>query len=165
MALNVTISANIRGQYDRTIGGRTVVDPINALPDMAITNGTGSGKADLEYQDSRTLAASATENLDLAGLLVDAFGQTLTAVNIKAIEIAASAQNTNDVVVGAAASNPWSTMLNSTGTITLKPGGRFVAVAPVGWTVTPGTGDLLKILNGGAGTSVTYTVKLIGASA
>ena len=40
-----------------------------------------------------------------------------------------------------------------------------VLVAPAGYAVIPGTGDLLKVANGGAGTAVTYTVKLIAASA
>lgn len=165
MTLNVTVRANISGEYRRTVGGRDVVDPIAGSPDIAIVNGTGAGKADLEYTDVRTLVASATENLDLAGVLIDAFGQTVAAANVKAIEISASPQNTNDVVIGAAATNPWATMLNATGTLTIKPGGRIVVVAPPGYTVTPATGDLLKVANSAGGTSVTYTIKIIAASA
>ena len=33
-----------------------------------------------------------------------------------------------------------------------------------GWLVTAGTGDLLKIANGGAGSAVDYDIILIGAA-
>jgi hypothetical protein len=45
-----------------------------------LTSGTGAGQADLVFSDTRTLAASANESLDLAGSLVGAFGATLTFV-------------------------------------------------------------------------------------
>ena len=45
----------------------------------------------------------------------------------------------------------------------VRPGGEALFVAPgTGWTVTPATGDLLRILNGGAGTPVTYDIMIIG---
>jgi hypothetical protein len=46
----------------------------------------------------------------------------------------------------------------------LKPGDKAMFVSRTGWTVTPATGDLLKVANA-AGASATYTFKLIGASA
>lgn len=49
------------------------------------------------------LAASASENLDLAGGLTDDFGATLTFTAIKEIIIHASSANTNNVLVGGAA--------------------------------------------------------------
>ncbi|MFF9199963.1 hypothetical protein ACF09L_32630 [Streptomyces sp. NPDC014779] len=136
---------------------------------MALANGTGAGKADRVWSDRRTLAASATEDLDLAGVLLDAFGQAVTFARIKGIVIAAAAGNTNNVVVGNATSNAWSTLLGATGTLTLRPG-AFAAVGTgtsdaTGYVVTAATGDLLKIANSGAGSSVTYDIHIIGASA
>jgi len=155
----------MQGQYVRTIAGRDVTDPIPSSPDIAIVSGTGPGKADLEFNDTRTLAASASENLDLSGTLIDAFGQVINALNIKALEIGAAAGNTNDVVVGAAGANAWAGFLNAAGTITIKPGGRIVMVAPPGYPVTPTTSDLLKVANSAGTTPVTYTIRIIGASA
>jgi hypothetical protein len=136
---------------------------------MSLSSGTGAGKADRIFSDRRTLAASATEDLDLAGVLLDAFGAAITFARIKGLIIAAAAGNSNNVVVGAAASNPWATLLGATHTLTLRPG-AFVAVGTgvadaTGYAVTAGTGDLLKVANSGAGTSVTYDVHIIGASA
>jgi hypothetical protein len=136
---------------------------------MELASGTGAGKADRVFSDRRTLAASATEDLDLAGTLVDAFGAAITFARVKGIVIAAAAGNTNNVVIGAAAANPWATLLGATHTLTLRPG-AFVAVGTgvadaTGYAVTAGTGDLLKVANSAAGSSVTYDIHIIGASA
>ncbi|MFS4105124.1 hypothetical protein [Streptomyces sp. PD-S100-1] len=136
---------------------------------MQLASGTGAGKADRVFSDRRTLAASASEDLDLAGALLDAFGATITLARVKGLIIAAADGNTNSVVVGAASSNTWATLLSSTGTVTLRPG-AFVAVGTgladaAGYAVTASTGDLLKIANGGSGTSVTYDIHIIGCSA
>jgi hypothetical protein len=132
-----------------------------------LTNGTGANQADRVWTDQRTVAASANEDLDLTGTLVDVLGATLTLARVKVLYIAAAGTNTNNVVVGAAAANPWAGLLNGTGTLTLRPGAFFVAAAPgaTGMAVTAGTGDLLRIANSGAGTSVTYDIAVIGASA
>jgi hypothetical protein len=136
---------------------------------MSLKTGTAAGQADKVFSDRRTLAASATEDLDLAGVLLDAFGSAITFARIKGLVIAAAAGNANNVVVGAAAATPWATLLSSTGTVTLRPG-AFIAVGTgaadaTGYAVTAATADLLKIANSGAGTSVTYDIHIIGASA
>lgn len=130
-------------------------------------NGTTAGKADRVLSDERTLAASASENLDLAGTLVDGLGATVTFAKIVAIHIEAADANAADIVVGGAASNAFVGPFGaSTHTIAVKPGGRLTLVAPQGgWTVTAGTGDLLKILNGSGAAAGTYRVVLLGTSA
>ncbi|MFL1904765.1 hypothetical protein ACJWDR_37530 [Streptomyces tauricus] len=136
---------------------------------LSLSSGTGAGKADRVFSDRRTLAASGTEDLDLAGTLVDAFGAAITFARIKGLVIAAAAGNTNNVLVGAASGSPWATLLNSTGVVTLRPG-AFLAVGTgvadaTGYAVTATTADLLKIANSAAGTAVTYDIHIIGASA
>jgi hypothetical protein len=136
---------------------------------MSLASGVAAGQADRVFSDRRTLAASATEDLDLAGALVDAFGATVTFARVKGLVIAAAAGNTNNVVLGNATSNAWATLLGATSTVTLRPG-AFLALGTgaadaVGYAVTAGTGDLLKVANSGAGSSVTYDVHIIGASA
>ncbi|MGW1661056.1 hypothetical protein [Streptomyces microflavus] len=136
---------------------------------VSLGSGTGAGKADRIWSDRRTLAASGTEDLDLAGVLLDAFGAAVTFARIKGLVIAAAAGNTNNVIVGAASSNPWATLLGATHTLTVRPGG-FVAVGTgvadaTGYAVTASTGDLLKIANSSSGTAVTYDIHIIGASA
>lgn len=136
---------------------------------VALATGTAAGQADLAFSDRRTIAASGTENLDLAGTLVDSFGTTVTFVKVKGIYIAASAANTNSVIVGAAATNPWIGLLNATATVTLRPGAAFMAMAgqadATAMGVVAATGDLLKVANSSSGTGVDYDVVIIGTSA
>lgn len=145
------------------------IGAINVSRDITLTDGTGATQADRLYQAQGTIAASSSVDLDLAGSLVDLFGSTITFVRIKGLYIAAATGNTNNVVVGAAATNQWATLLNTTGTIQIRPGACALFIAgstdTVGWTVTAGTGDLLRLTNGGAGSTVTYDIAIIGASA
>ncbi len=141
--------------------------PLSNVVDLV--SGTGAGAADVLYSDTGTLAASANTDLDLSGALANAIGGTSVFARVKGLYIAASAANTNNVVVGAAATNAWATLLNAAGTVTLRPG-EFMLIAcgaadATGHTVTAGTGDLLRIANSGAGTSVTYSIAIIGCSA
>ena len=142
---------------------------VDKLVNSTLANGTAAGQADRIYAGTRTLAASTTEDLDLAGGLTDAFGSTITFVKVKALLIVAAAANTNNVVVGAASANQWVTRFNSTGTTTLRPGATACYIAgsadATGWTVTASTGDLLKVANSGAGSSVSYDIVIVGTSA
>jgi len=169
MPVSASLSMAATVQQTKTLDLTTVSDPLTFRRAVQLSTGTGAGQADKVFHDRRTLAASATEDLDLAGVLSDAFGAGITFARIKGLYIAASAANANNVVVGAAASNAWATLLNATGTITLRPGASFGAMAGpadgTGWAVTAGTGDLLKVANSAGGTGVDYDVIIVGASA
>ena len=135
-----------------------------------LANGTAAGQADRVFHDTRTLAASANEDLDLAGVLVDALGVTLTFARIKGLIVAAAAANTNNVIVGGAASNGFISWVGaSTHTITLRPGAVLTLMAGAadvtGYAVTAATADLLRIANSAGSTTVTYDITIIGASA
>ncbi|MFB8242000.1 hypothetical protein ACFC58_36245 [Kitasatospora purpeofusca] len=142
--------------------------PLDFAAAIALGSGTGANQADMIWSDTRTLAASATEDLDLAGVLVGAFGNTLTFARIKGLIVRAAGANANTVVVGGAASNGFvGWVADSTDKVNVRPGGVLGLFAPdaTGYPVTAGTGDLLRIGNGGAGTAVTYDIVVIGASA
>jgi hypothetical protein len=131
-------------------------------------SGTGANQADRLYAATRTLTASSAEDLDLAGVLTDHYGNTLTFARVKGLIIRASSANTNNVVVGNAASNGFVTWCGgATHTVSVRPGGVFALFAPdaTAYAVTASTGDLLHVANSGAGTSITYDVVIIGASA
>lgn len=135
-----------------------------------LASGTAVGQADKIFHDTRTLAASATEDIDLAGSLTDAFGTTLTFVRIKALIVAAAAANTNNVIVGGASATQFvSWNGGATHTVTVRPGAAFALIAGVadatGYVTAAGSTDLLKIANSSSGTGVTYDIVVIGASA
>ncbi len=168
MALTTAVGVTVDGVYTKTSDLSTAADTLSKRYSANLSSGTGAGKADLRWSDTRTLTASATEDIDLAGALVDVYGATLTFAKVKAIVISAAAANVNNVVVGAG-TNPWITALNATGTITLRPGACVALFAGAAdattYAVTAGTGDILKITNSAGSTSVTYDIVIIGSSA
>lgn len=144
------------------VGAATYPLGLNVVNNFA--DGTGANQANKVFTDTRTLTASSAESLDLAGGLVDAFGLTLTFTRIKAIIVTAAAGNTNSVQVTRPASNGLPLFMAASDGIALTPGASFTAVFPDanGIAVTAGTGDLLTFTNSAGGTSVTYTIVLIG---
>ncbi|NUK22067.1 hypothetical protein [Streptomyces lunaelactis] len=156
------------GLYTKASDLTALEDTLNKRWAVHLDSGTGAGKADLRFTDTRTLSASATEDLDLSGSLLDSFGAALAFVKVKGLFIKAADGNTNNVVIGAAAANPWTALLGATGTIVVRPGmtvGAMCGAADVTClAVVPGTGDLLKAANSAGGTSVTYDIVIIGSS-
>ncbi|MCX5229674.1 hypothetical protein [Streptomyces sp. NBC_00233] len=169
MSLTSSMSIAVDGTLTSALDLSTVSSPVTVRAATTWQSGTGAGKADRMFSDRRTLAASATEDLDLAGVLLDAFGAAITWARVKGLYIRAADANVNNVVVGNASSNAWAALLGATGTITLRPGASFGvtvgAADATAYAVTAGTADLLKVANSGAGTSVSYDVVIIGASA
>lgn len=163
-SLRITLQALLSGTAD--IGSRE--QDVNYTVARPFTSGTGANQADLAFTDTRTLSSSATENLDLAGGLTDALGNTLTFASVKALIVVAAAGNTNDVVVGGAGSNAWAAPFgDATDTVKVPPGGVLVLAdfGATGFAVAAGTSDILKVTNGGSGTSVSYDLLIVGDSA
>lgn len=164
--LNLSLSANYTTALDLATGSVPLLKDYGAI----LATGTGAGQADKTFHDRRTLTASSTEDLDLVGVLTDAFGATLTFVKIKALIVAADAANTNNVLVGGVAAG-LSTIIQpqTTGLVVVRPGAFFCVAAgqadSTGYGVTATTADLLHVANSAGGTSVTYDVIVIGTSA
>jgi hypothetical protein len=134
-----------------------------------LATGTAAGQADRIFHDTRTLSASSNEDLDLAGVLTDALGGALTFARIKGLIISAAPGNTNNVIVGGSASNQFLTWVGAgTHTVIVRPGATLALFAgaadATGYVVTAATGDLLRVANSGAGSTVTYDVVLLGCS-
>lgn len=169
MTLKSALAISATAQLSGTTDLASISSPLSFSRSVRLASGTGAGKADRLFSDRRTLAASATEDLDLSGALLDALGGPAQFVKVKGLIIAADRANTNKVVFGAASANAWATLLNSTGTISLPPGASacFMAGATdaTNWAVTAGTGDILKVANSAGGTPVNYDIVVIGASA
>lgn len=119
------------------------------------------GQANVLFSDERTLAASASEDLDVAGVLADALGSTIAAAEVVAIAIVAAAANTNDVQLTRPANGVPSFLAASDG-VAIGPGDIFLLTNRKGIAVAAGTGDLIHVANGAAGTSVTYQIVIIG---
>lgn len=166
MTLAATVAVSVTGKLSSALDLESVVSQLTKGLSVPFTDGSGAGQATNVFSDTRTLAASATENIDLAGTLTNALGAVISLTKVKALIIFAAAANTNDVVVGGAASNGFSTPFGAAAhTVKVKPGGCMVLIAPdaAGYAVVAATADLLQVANGGAGTPVTYDIIVIGS--
>lgn len=168
MALETQIKLRVHALLTGSAGGTQPSGTYDELAAYAWASGTGLNQADLIHRIvNGSIAASANTDLDLAGSFSGVFGTT-TFARIKAVVLKAPDTNTNNVVMGAAASNAWVGPFGaSTHTIACPPGGCIPLFNPTsaGWPVTAGTGDLLRLANSGAGSAVGYSILLIGASA
>lgn len=161
--LRMEISSTLTG----TGGLATASAVLHETYNFPWTTGTGANQADKQYSAERTLAASGTENIDLAGALTDAFGVALTFVKIKSVLVKADAANTNSVQFTRPASNGVPIFMAAGDGISLLPGAAIMWISPnaTGVPVTAGTGDLLTFTNSAGGTGVTYRLTIIGTSA
>jgi len=166
MALTSSIRAIVGATETGALDLGTKSFPVNVARAVSLATGTGNSQADTIFSDQRTLTASATENLDLAGTLIGAFGNTLTFARIKCLLVYAAAANVNDVQISRPASNGVPLFLAASDAIPVRPGGIFLWACSdaTGIVVTPATGDLITITNSAGTTSVTYDVVIIGAS-
>jgi hypothetical protein len=167
MALATDLSVRLAATLTNPLDLSTPADALVKAVTLALTSGTGASQANMMWHDQRTLSASATENLDLAGSLTNAFGTTQTFARIKLVLVSAAAANTNNVNVIREGTNGVPLFLALGDGIPVRPGGVFLwaATDSTSVAVTAGTGDLLTVTNSAGSTSVTYDIIIIGASA
>lgn len=168
MALITDISLKVIAELSKSADLSNPTQSLSYLQKVQYTNGTGAGQADLLWSDTREIPASSNDDLDLVGSLSDAFGTTFSAARIKALIVKAAVGNTNNVVIGDAASNVWSSLLGTDGTVVLRPGAFFgVTAGPadaVAYPCSAGSTDILRVANSGAGSTVEYDIIVVGVS-
>lgn len=130
---------------------------------LLFTNGIGDDQGNEMFHDERTLAASATEDLDLSGTaLQNVFGDNIALTEMKVLIVEALSTNTNNVEVSRPASNGVPFLAAAGDKVSLGPGDFFVFVRRAGVTVTAGTGDLITFTNSAGSTEVKYRVIILG---
>lgn len=164
MSLETMITASVKAVETASADLAQPAAPAELTVKHSLSNGSGANQAAKIFSDSRSVALSSNEDLDLAAVLTSAFGAPITFATIKAIMIRARATNTNNVVVGPAAANGFlGPFGDASDRLSIKPGGVLLVTAPgTGWTVTGGTGDLLNVANSGAGSAVEYDIVIVG---
>lgn len=166
--LKTLFTVELNATYKNLLDLGTPTDAFQSKSKIELANGTGANSADLLFHDRRTLAASGTEDLDLAGVLANPLtGAAMTFVELRGIKISAASTNTNNVNVTRPASNGVPLFLAAGDGIPIPPGGVFAWCCPADGkvAVTAGTGDLITITNSAGSTSVTYDVEIFGVSA
>lgn len=166
MPVTANLNLTVTGKHTAALDLGTASFPFALSAAYELANGTAAGQVDRVFADQRTLTASATENLDLAGALTDAYGTSITFATVKAVIIKAATTNTNEVQVTRPATNGVPLFMAASDGISLKSGYVFAWFGSgVGTTVTASTGDLITITNSAGGTSVVFDVVIIGTSA
>ncbi len=135
---------------------------------LAFASGVGANQADEVYVDIFSIAASGSATYDLNAALTDALGQSVAAVEMVGYAVFADSTNTNNILLGGAASNQTPIFQGTSGGQTVKPGGFATNFAPNASglaTITAATGDIFALANSSSGTAVTGTAVFILRSA
>jgi hypothetical protein len=167
MSLSASVKLSIAAILSGTLDLSTQKASLNQMFSQSWDDGAGANQANVIIADSRTLAASANEDLDLAGGgLTDLLGAAANFARIKAIIIKARAENTNNVQVTRPAANSAPLFMAASDGISLAPGEVFAwfSGTAAGKALTGGTADLLNIANSAGTTGVTYDIIIIGAA-
>lgn len=162
---NARIAASITASIAKSTDFQNVSQNFSKAIAEALAAGTGSGEADLLWADSRALIADATEDLDLAGVLTDIFGDTVTFADVKAILIYNASTTASVISIMGAAANGFVGPFGAASQKINIPAGGFVMFGHpgAGWTVTAGTGDLITITEESTLAAV-YEIAIIGAT-
>jgi hypothetical protein len=152
VAANLSVSLRAKQTGAADLGTPQIL--VDIAKELDFTPGTAAvGQANVLFTDTRTLAASTGEDIDLAGALTDALGASIAA---------AAPGNTNDVQVTRPAANGVPLFLAAGDGFAIGPGDFSLRTYRNGVAVAAGTGDLIHVANGGAGTPVTYDIAIIG---
>lgn len=164
LELSAILDAGIAGVNAQAEIGPGVLDET-----VAWIQGTGSGQADRIYYAERTLTAGSNETLDLAGVLLDVYGNTLTFAKVYAIAV----KNVNTLAakleIGPNATNGfgvdgfWGAAAHRN--VVNISSGVLVFYSPAGVAVTAGTADLLYAENKSGSNALTYRIAILGTSA
>ena len=163
--IDVNVGATLQSSLDLSATARVALTLAKSL---VLTDGTGASQADQIWFDQRSIPTSDTDDLNLSdGSLINGLGQGVQFARVKGMFIFGSPANEDLITIGAG-SNPFRSWLLAGGDgVILRPGGAVVLTAPdaTAYTVTPSTGDILRLANPNAPTSVDYEIILIGTTA
>jgi hypothetical protein len=139
--------------------------------EQTFSDGVGANQFNRLYLSERTVSSGANDDIDLNGVLTEALGTVISALEIVGIVLfnrprdPAGTPNTTNLTFGGGSNVATGGFLGGT-TPTVGPirPGRFFAMMNPDTSgmgaVVAGTGDILRVTNG-AGASNTYTIGLL----
>ena len=105
MSLSGSIALQIQGvlSSSRDLGSATVGETLASR--ITVTDGATANAATQVWGDTRTLALSTGEDLDLSGSLTNGIGESVALTRVIALMITADSANGDTISVGGAAAN------------------------------------------------------------
>lgn len=134
-----------------------------------LPTGTGAAQVDRIWHDQRTVAAGASDDLDLTALVRQVFGQNISTnfAAVKAILLVNQSTITgDDLAVGGAGASAFSAPFNADDNAQLMaPADSVLLLAntKLGWPVIAGTAHVLRVHNPAA-SAVEYAIVIAGTS-
>ncbi len=172
MTLTSTLRASLSAVQSAAsdFGSPTFTPQMTAA--LSLSDGVLVDQANILFMDDGTIASGASDAIDLSGVLANAFGATISAVEIVAIFLinkpAAGGANTTNLTIGGGTNPVVGYLGGTTPTIgPIRPGGFIMLASPdvAGLcAVTAGTGDILTVTNS-AGASATYQIGIVARNA
>ena len=166
---SIQVNASIQWELTNAVVGFTTTNTGSLAYTKTITNGTGAiGTADMLYAATYTIAASGTQNLDVAGSVTDFFGNSIAMVRVKYMMVKhASTTTATDISFGNHAAPLINWISAATSTVKIYNDGVFLIGSGHGtsYAVTATTADGLKILNNDSSNSATVSIVVVGSSA
>lgn len=176
MAVTARVELILATTNTKVLDNSTAQDALSGFPAALaanLTSGTGKDKADTIWHDRRTLAAAATENIDVydfGGGAQDALGQSIANATVKVLYIKNRSATAGEklTIGGEGSAAAWNSLFNGSDTATTQigPDSTLIRVEPsaAGLAVTDVSNHLLKIANAGIA-SIDYDIVVIGATA
>ena len=169
-SVSLDIRAALNWLFQDTLDLATVSDSARVEYSQSLVDGTAADQADKIWHDQRTVAAGASDDLDLTALVQAIFGGSLSLAlaKVKALFIVnTSTTSGQDLKVGGSGANAFAAPFDADDDAkVLVPADSMLLLVnkKSGWPVTNGSADTLRINNPGAA-AVTYKIVIVGTSA
>ena len=143
-------------------GGNAVKHAYNLQSKIEWAFGTAAAQANQVWEDRRTLAAGASENLDLqGGTETSGYGQTLTLSKLLGIWIHITSSNGGPLLIGGAAANAFDALFGDASD-KLRVRKLFIDCTDDATGYAVDASDVLKIENEDGSNPVDFDIILLG---
>lgn len=171
MALDGEIKLVLSVLETQTVNGNSGIAEVGQTNVISLGNGTGANQADVLYALDLSTPGATPVDIDLAGGVVDAFGNTVNMAELVALTVVGRSASDVDsqgyIDIGNDANALASFFGSSDCRIRIPAGGFFTIASPDAaglGAVTAGTGDTIQVTPDVSGT-FTATIIAVGRSA
>lgn len=143
-SLTSSVRVTIHHRLIESVGLSTPADEFSYSIGKRLSSGTGSAKCDQVLSISRTLAAGASEGVDLVGSETNPLGETVNLTRVRMLYLENTATGTLEA--GGAIASAFEGWISAGATATIQASGVLLLIAPNdGWVATDSVSDILRL--------------------